>query len=199
MKQVHKNIVLSRTKTVNNILKIWNLADKSDKYDWYRSANRFAGFLFSLDEGINLNQAAGIIAALSPVKQWKQNKKCAIELILSGDCGHMKQFKNKALAILHSSGSEEDILKILHGQKIQNFYLNIRYPKLAIALTIDRHALSVCLGRWIDQTEYSGLTGKQYQFFAECYRIAALKLNVSPLLVQSVTWLVWRRIKQNYR
>lgn len=194
MKQVHKNLVLSRTKTVNNILKIWALASESDKYDWYAEAHEFAQ---GLTGNLRLDQACGIVAALSPMKTWEQNKTQAIKLVNTGNCGHMRTFVNKALAISRAI-DETDILRILAGRKIQSFFLNILYPERAISLTIDRHALSIALGHWIDRSEYTGMTAKQYQFFADCYRHAAARLNVNPLLIQSATWLVWRRIKKEY-
>lgn len=197
MKQIHKNVVLSRTKTVNNILRIWNLSQPEDRYDWYTEAYKFA---LSVSEvtGLTINQVAGVIAALSPLKTWEQNKIQAMQMIKTGNCGHMKAFKGKAAQIIASNGNEEGILKILKGSKITSFYLNIRYPDKSINLTIDRHALSVCLGRWVSDLDYSGMTVKQYQFFSDCYRHAAARLNVSPLLVQSATWVVWRRIKREY-
>jgi hypothetical protein len=131
------------------------------------------------------------------MKFWEQNKLLAAQLVSTGRAGHMKVFVNKALAIGRAD-SESDILRILSGKKIQAFYLNIRYPEKVINLTIDRHALSVALGHWSTPEEYTGMTVKQYAFFSECYRHAAAKLGVTPLLVQSATWLVWRRIKASW-
>lgn len=197
MKQVHKNVVLSRTKTVNNILKIWNLSQPEDRYDWYNEAYHFALSVSEVTD-LNINQVCGVIAALSPRKTWEQNKIQAVQFIKTGNCGHMNAFKDKAARIIACSGNEDQILKILNGAKITSFYLNIRYPQQSINITIDRHALSICLGRWINEFDYTGMTAKQYAFFSDCYRHAAAKLAVSPLLVQSVTWVVWRRIKKDY-
>ncbi len=195
MKQIHKQITLSRTKVVNNILKIWALSSESDRYDWYKEAHEFAKGLTGPD--LTLDQACGIVAALSPMKTWDQNKSQAVKLVNTGNCGHMRAFVNKALAISKAI-DEAEILRILAGQKIQSFFLNIRYPERAIRLTIDRHALSVALGRWTSPEDYTGMTANQYAFFSDCYRHAAARLNVNPLLVQSATWLVWRRIKKEY-
>lgn len=200
MKQVHKGITLSRTKTVNNILKIWLLAQPEDRYDWYAEAYNYALEISKLAPNLlNVNQSAGVIAALSPCKSWNQNKKEALKMIVTGDCGHIKAFKQKAAAIIASSGTEDEVLRILNGNKIQAFYLNMRYPEKSLHLTIDRHALSVCLNRWITEDDYRGMTKKQYLFFSECYRHAAAKLGISALLVQSATWLTWRKIKREFK
>ena len=197
MKQVHKHLELSRTKVVNNILKIWALASDADKYDWYQEAHDFS-LAIARASGCTTSQACGIIAALSPMKLWELNKRIALEFALHQTANvHTKVFIDKARRILTAS-SDEEILNILHGAKLQAFYLNLRYPEKAISLTIDRHALSVALGHWITPEEYTGMTVKQYQFFSDCYRHAAAKLAVNPLYVQSVTWLVWRRVKTSY-
>lgn len=195
--QNFKGIVLTKTKVKNNILRIWNLTNKYDRFDWYQEANDWASN--RVVEGVNLNKVCGIIAALSPVKRWEDNLKCAVSLINTRDCGHMKQFKNKALAILDCDGSEEEILKILNGNKISAFYKNIRHPFDGSNVTIDRHALSIALGYWITEDDYKGMTTNQYNFFSDCFAEASLKVGVSPLLMQSATWVKWREIKTEYK
>ena len=41
-KQQFKGQILTRTKVKNNILHFYNQSDKSDRYDWYGEANKFA-------------------------------------------------------------------------------------------------------------------------------------------------------------
>lgn len=196
--QVFKGQVLSRTRVKNNILRIWEMTDSSERVDWYGEANEWAEILSS-STGISKSKVCGVIASLSPVKTWEQNLKIAKDMIMTGDCGHMKQFKNKAKAILLSEGKDKEILSILNGNKISAFYINIRYPQRKTEVTIDRHALSVALGQWIREEDYAGMTSKQYEFFSECYTLAADKVKVAPLLMQSATWVKWRKIKTNYR
>lgn len=193
MKQVFKTKQLTRTKAVNNILKIWNLTSDADRYDWYNEALTFAK-TFTANE-LEVNKFCGLIACFSPLKTWEQNKKLAADFWYTGNCGHMESFKSKGRQILASQGTEKEILKILKGAKISSFYLNIRYPDKAISLTIDRHALAIALGRNIGDREYA-MTAKQYKFFSDCYRHAAAKVNVNPLIMQSATWVIWRRIKK---
>ena len=119
--------------------------------------------------------------------------------MLTGDCGHMGAFKNKALNIIRSNGTDESIKNILSGNKITSFYLNIMYPDRISEVTIDRHALSIALGYWITEEDYAGMTDAQYNFFVECFTLAANKVGVKPLLMQSATWVKFRKIKKNYR
>lgn len=189
IEQIYKGANLSRTKVKNNILKMWTQTNESDRKDWYLEANSWCA---NFDK-CSLSVVAGVVAALSPVKRWEQNLICAQDMIETGDCGHMGAFKDKARAILASDGSDESILKILNGRKISAFYLNIRYPHKANNVTIDRHALSIALGHKVTDAEYQGMTAKQYAFFVECYTIAAMKVEISPVLMQSATWVYYRR------
>lgn len=195
---------ITRTKCKNNILKIYNQTSEDERYDWYQEANDYA--LNELTFGSNEQEveryhkiACGVIAALSPVKSWSENKRVAKQLIETGECGHMKQFVNKAKRIMQSDGTDEQILSILNGRKISAFYLNIAYPNKANNVTIDRHALSVALGYWVTDEDYRGMTANQYNFFVQCYILAAMKAEVSPLIMQSATWVKWRKIKKDFK
>lgn len=204
--QIFKGENLTRTKVKNNILKIWDLTGETERYNWYGEAYLYATTLAidiellsgTTDTTANLNKAVGVLAALSPIKTWEQNIKCACQMILTGNCGHTKLFVDKAQEILNSDGSDETILNILNGRKISAFYLNIRYPEKANNITIDRHALSIGLGRWTTNEDYQGMTAKQYEFFVQCYILAAMQVGVTPLLMQSATWVKWREIKTDY-
>ena len=86
-------------------------------------------------------------------------------------------------------------MDVLKGRKIVSFFLNILYPEQNTNVTIDRHALSVILGYSVDDTDYRGITAKQYDFFQKSYIIASNKVGIAPLEMQSVTWQIWRKEK----
>lgn len=148
---------------------------------------------------------AGIISALSPLQNWNRNKELTIQFIELLESGgdplslpYMKGQIKKALKIanLKSSGSQltRDISEILNGEKTVSFFLNISNPLTSDAITVDRHALSICLGKKLstDQFKNHSMTKRQYEFFAECYLSAAQKLGLNGLSVQSQTWEFWR-------
>jgi len=197
-KQIYKGEILSRTKVKNNILSFYHKSSNEDRRDWYAEANLFAKEL-SEQYDISISICTGVISALSPVKTWSQNKICADKMIAVGKSNHMKQFENKAKEILSSDGSDKSILGILRGSKISSFYLNIMYPNNSENVTIDRHALSVSLGKWITDEDYRGMTKVQYKFFVDCYKYTAKQIEISPLLLQSSTWEVFRKIKKEYK
>ena len=194
-KLVYKNINLTRVKVKNNILKIWTQTSESERFDWYESAHNFAKNNTSNE--VELSKFIGVIAALSPLKSWNQNKSLAYDVYNGKKSGHMPVFIGKALNILNSNGKDYTILDILKGNKISSFYLNIRYFNDFQHITIDRHALSIALGHKITDMEYAGMTTKQYNFFVQCYIYTAKSIGVNPLLLQSATWVKYRTLKKD--
>lgn len=209
-KQVFKNEVLTRTKVRNNILKIWEQTTDADRYDWYAEAQRFAKTQ-DLEYHLPVATVCGVIAALSPMVSWERNKELTIIALINWEAGNspetmpcLKANARKAWEILGMTLSskekmENEILDILKGDKVSSFFLNILYPDQAISITIDRHALSICMGQWLTEESVRTMTAKQYEFFSECYRWTAAQLGINPLVLQSATWLVWRRIKKQYQ
>jgi hypothetical protein len=192
---------LSRTQVKNNILAVLNTADK-DSFGfgmrWYTIANGIAVNLTG--EGVNQAQAVGVIAALSPLKSWKQNIKLAREFVFEGKrSGHTGVMVKKAADILALNNPTTDqVIEILRGQKITNFFLNIYYPNKDVVVTIDRHSVGVALlgsGR-IPLTEKEvAPTKKQFEFLLHCYKWTAAELDISAVQLQAITWEHFRKIK----
>lgn len=195
MKQQFKGLNLTTTKCVNNILKVYNSSDKFISSNWYVEANLYASKLAN-EFNVLLSVACGVIAALSPLKSWNENKLIAYSFFKSGKGKHTKCFIDKALQIKLSNGDVETIAMILNGNKVISFFINILEPNQENFVTIDRHALSIAIGRNILENEGRGITFKQYEFFVNCYRIAGLKAGISAVLMQSITWETWRVAKK---
>jgi hypothetical protein len=210
----------SRTKIKNNIMKVYNVSLESEKNDWYKEANVFGSQVSEFLSGfmsrdVSKRQVLGIVSALSPLKEWSKNKDLAVDLIMSGDCGHMKLNKQKALDILnlqytgngHPMDSQRDevfkeenvyyddeILKILNGDKTKRFYLNMVYPSGG-GVTVDRHAIAIAIGRTATDKEQS-ISSAVYTFLEDCYIMTSETLGLTPLHLQSITWQAWKRIKK---
>lgn len=185
---------LTVTKCKNNIIRVFDQTSDEDRTDWYWAAREFAEEL-SDRYGVSVMTVAGIIAALSPMKRWSENKRLTENFFEGVHVGHMNTFLNKAICIYleRRTSTTDDILEILNGNKIRSFFTNIMFPLEADTVTIDRHALSVALGRKTTQLDYSNMTNDQYEFFVQCYKEAAKKLGESPVLVQSATWVWYRK------
>lgn len=195
-KQKFKGTTLYRKRCVDNILRVYNNNEFNGGHNWYSEASELANSL-AIEFGLTKLQVAGIIASLSPLKSWDENKKIAKQFLRSGESKHTRAMINKAKAIksYNSSMEREFILTTLNGNKISSFFINIAYPNEPSYVTIDRHAIAVCLNRPIKENEGANISDKQYEFLASCYRQAGEILGVIPNQVQSVTWVKWRQIK----
>lgn len=179
------------------ILEIYSLAtvaELDEGLNWYADANAFAQTL----DPENPARAAGVIAALSPMKDWKNNIVLAVRAYEQGFAsGALYSNTAKADAIL----SGADPLDVLGGNKVRNFYKSIADPENADAVCIDRHAFDIAVGRITNDKSRNALSRKGvYDGFGDAYRRAARIIGkdgyaVVPSQVQAVTWGVWRRLK----
>ena len=193
-KLAFKGAEISRTKVSNHIRKVWFLANEKEKATiWYKDAREFA--LSITTETVGISESTGIISGLSPQKMWQTNKELAKEFIAFDTCGHMGENIRKVRAIVNSDGSDKVIWNILNGNKTQRFYMNIKYPSSSEFVTVDRHSLSVALGRVATDKEMS-MTDNHYKFFEDCYKKVASELDIIPSYLQSVTWEAWIRLKK---
>lgn len=179
------------------IVDVWRQATVSELVegmDWYRDAHALAVRLDPADP----SQAAGVIAALSPMMAWGQNVNLAIRAYADGKAsGALSASVAKADRIL----SGERAADVLGGDKVRAFWGVIADPT-SNAVVVDRHAFDIAVGR-VTNNESRGALGRKgvYVAFSNAYvraaRVIAREtgMDVSPSQVQAVTWTVWRRLK----
>ena len=145
---------------------------------------------------------AGIISALSPQTNWEQNKEMALYLAETLDkpnwCTDINY--NKAINIISTSAMFADVdiervAKVLNGKKTTAFFYNIVNPYGENNLpTIDRHAISIYLGRRCTYKELvRGLDGTANKTISNAYIKASKILDTTPQIVQAITWVQWRK------
>lgn len=179
------------------IVDVWRehtLSELDEGLHWYEDAFAFA---LTLDPE-HPERAAGVIAALSPMKDWRNNCILAARAYERGYAsGALSANVAKADAIL----SGADPLEVLGGNKVRNFYRSIVNPYDPDAVCIDRHAFDISVGRVTnDPTRRALARAGVYEAFAAAYKRAARIISkdgydVVPAQVQAVTWGVWRRKK----
>ena len=190
-------VTYSKTKIKNNIIKTYNQKNEAELNDWYQEANDFGGEVAEMFKQVSKRQVLGIVSALSPLKEWNKNKELAVDLILTGTCGHMGRNIQKARDILALNDDihlDDNILKVLNGEKTKAFYYNMAYPKRKTGVTVDRHAIAIAIGRTATDKEQA-ISKDVYTFIEKCYIMTAETLNLAPLHLQSITWQTWKRIK----
>jgi hypothetical protein len=192
---------MNSIKQVLNVLDAYGKARQRDRRKnrgWYVRAHRWCKQM-SEETGYPLHVVVGVLAAISPGVRWKVNKSDA-RAVLTGDVLHpfatYPVNVSKAWDILGAS-REVEVLKRLKprpnsGMKVYAFYHNIRYPLTVGAVTIDRHAISVALGRPLIKGEGS-LTPLQYAGYENVYKYAANIVGLKPQQLQAIVWEWWRK------
>jgi hypothetical protein len=180
---------------VNNIQRVFENAtikDYQEGLKWYSEAHDFANDL-AKTYGIGKMKVAGIIAAMSPMKAWKNNKEIAEEFIQSGISGHTALQTEKAKSILLNNDNKQYIESTLGGLKTINFFNNIYNPSDEEYVTIDRHHLYISTGM-----DVQTCTIKQYQFIKKHTVMFSKSVNLTPCNLQAVLWVTWKRMKKDW-
>jgi hypothetical protein len=178
----------------SNLQAVLDLATEEDwraGLRWYRDAHEYA-VLLSKRYGVTVEQASGIIAALSPQTGWDENKRIA-DLYISDptESVHTSDACGKAARILAGEHPED----VLGGNKVRSFYRNIVTPNLAGPVTIDRHAIAILLGCTTPEYNvgpYRKVLERKhvYRIATAFYRDVARRYGLLPHELQAVAWLV---------
>ena len=183
--------MLTETPTADNVLAVYRAASFaafSEGIDWYSDAHNVA---LTLDPE-NPARAAGIIAALSPMNGWTNNKRKAAQLYAQGGDGSgCGLYRNVAKAVAIYNGA--DPIDILKGDKVTAFFRTILDPFGDIDPVIDRHAFDIAVGERTNDKRRGALSRKgYYQAFASVYREAASVAGIGSAQMQAITWMHWR-------
>jgi hypothetical protein len=195
---------MTDTPSVANILAVYNAATADDLREglaWYQTAHDWCRTMAGSHRPWLIARNAGIVAALSPLNGWGNNKRKAAEVISKrGNITVVKGQPNgiglgnnvkKAIAIYKGA----DPLDVLSGDKVRAFYQTILNPQGDIDPVIDRHAFDIAVGERTDEKRRGALSRKGvYAEFAHAYREAAKIAGIGSAQMQAVTWIAWRNI-----
>lgn len=154
---------------------------------WYNDAHALALELSPDD----VWRGAGVIAALSPLKEWSLNVRYARRAFETGIVsGNMPMHNAIAQRILDG----EHPLDVMRGDKTRNFTMAIATDGLSDVATIDRHAHDIAMAEvFTDDTRKIGK--RIYRDMAHAYALVAADVNVSVNQIQAITWITWKREK----
>jgi len=187
---------------IKNILAVYNQASQSEiahGLNWYADAKSEAWDIAD-DTGLPLHIVVGVIAALSPTNDWEQNIKDArlfCETFVSGGyyedvkASTYKKMWEKAWAILESVGDYDQVLTILNGPKISDFYRCIHGENVCV---IDGHAWCIANSERRVLQEVPNIGKKARIKLQQAYADAALREGITAYQMQAITWVTWKRI-----
>lgn len=190
------NIPTPRVQNVTRVFRTATPAEVEAGAVWYTDAYNIAS-AFAVKYGVTVEQAAGVIAAVSPILSWGSNVNLAGRILAAGGTlttGGLTANIAKANRII---AGEAPLTVFATSLKVRNFYLSI-ITKGAEGVTIDRHAYDIAVNKRHTDDTRPGLTPKRYAAAQAVYARAAEILSEEtgvPLTagqVQSVTWELWR-------
>ncbi len=191
------------TPSASNVLSVYRLATAANIRDgltWYLRAHDFAREVGG-GRTRHVARNAGIIAALSPMNEWENNKRKAAQLIsqrgrvVIGEDGSngIGLSANVVKAVRIYRG--EDPMDVLKGDKVTAFYRTILDPTGDIDPVVDRHAFDIAVGQRTDDKTRGALQRKGvYEEFANVYRQAAKVAGIGSAQMQAITWVAWKDI-----
>ena len=181
------------TRNVTSAYRAASADDRVEGRSWYATARAVAESLDPSDPA----RAAAVIAVLSPRLSWRKNVEAAQDAYAGRPVRVLSANARKAELILAGADPED----VVSGPKVRAFWRTIADPTDPRAVVVDRHAVSVAVGRNLDDAQRGKLLGKAggYDAVADAYRRAARLLSreygtaLTPAEVQATTWLYWRR------
>jgi hypothetical protein len=181
--------LLPQDQMVRNILDTYAAASAEQAEEgrsWYRTTHHLAVRL----DPANPLRAAGVISALSPRMDWGRNTFLAVRTYEEGRAyGCLGSSCRKAQAIFDGA----PVLETLKAAKTVAFAKCIADPDDAWTVVVDRHAISIAIGRNCTDDDANLLKRKGvYDAYADAYRKAAAEVGTLPSTVQAVTWVMWR-------
>jgi hypothetical protein len=189
-----------RKPIIRNLLKLYRQADSADVsagIEWYPKVQAIirewaSHYRYSVDT------AACVTAALSPQLEWNRNLVIADD-VLAGrapSIGGVLHSNLRKAEQLRDSDWKTDrhtigvrMLEVFPGgPKVNSFAHNLAGDSGLV--TIDSHAVQAALN---DPLFKAGIPWTPYRIFAECYAVAAHKVERLPAEFQAICWLAWKR------
>ena len=166
----------------DNLIRCWQFVTPLQLHRgmaWYPQAHDFAHVIGRGD----VRKGAGILAALSPQKQWDVNRRIAVDASMGIFGGQVANAVNKARAI-YDGADPATVLPM--SKKTGHFYMNIFNPLDPNWVTIDRHAMRAATLDWDNGDPR--ITDKQYGDYVLAYRKGAADVGVIPSVFQAAIW-----------
>jgi len=193
--------LVDHEKMIHNITSVYRDADETQHAEgllWYSDAQK-AAHNIAVKYDIAVYIAVAVIAALSPNNKWSRNVTNAATLIdafLRGDgidsvkVSTYNKMKAKAWDILAARPDYDGAKRMLKGQKITSFFMDIMGE---FNVTIDGHARNIAYGERVGLTDDRTNIGvREYRALQAAYEEAARRVGLMPYQLQAITWRVWR-------
>ena len=164
---------------------------------------------------------AGLLSAFSPQTDWDRNIQMAYQFASTAErpsfSTHIVYLKAMSILksgtelvrrdggeFIYTASEQAKIVENLLGKstafKTKAFFNNINDPLGGFGATIDRHAISLYLGRIATEKELNAYfrSAKLYSDVQEAFTTASWYADCHYNEIQAVTWLEWRKNKKDW-
>jgi len=193
--------LVDHERMIYNILEVYRDVSKTQHSEgllWYSDAQKAAQDIAAKYD-IAVYIVVAVISALSPNNKWARNVVNADALIaafLRGDgidsvkVSTYHAMKRKAWDILAARPDYDGAKRMLKGQKITSFFIDIMGE---FNVTIDGHARNIAYDERVGLTDDRTNIGvREYRALQAAYEEAARRIGLMPYQLQAITWRVWR-------
>jgi len=193
--------LIDHERMVHNVMACYRAADDVQVAEgllWYSDAQK-AAYIIALKYDVPVYLVVAVIAALSPNNKWTRNvinAEMLIAAFLRGDgidavkVSTYHAMKKKAWDILAARPDYDGAKRMLKGQKITSFFMDIMGE---FNVTIDGHARNIAYDEKVGLTDDRTNIGvREYRGLQAAYEEAAQRLGLMPYQIQAITWRVWR-------
>ena len=193
--------LIDHERMVHNVMACYRAADDVQVAEgllWYSDAQK-AAYIIALKYDVPVYLVVAVIAALSPNNKWTRNvinAEMLIAAFLRGDgidavkVSTYHAMKKKAWDILVARPDYDGAKRMLKGQKITSFFMDIMGE---FNVTIDGHARNIAYDEKVGLTDDRTNIGvREYRALQAAYEEAARRLKLMPYQLQAITWRVWR-------
>jgi len=193
--------LVDHERMIYNILEVYRDVSKTQHSEgllWYSDAQKAAQDIAAKYD-IAVYIVVAVISALSPNNKWARNVVNADALIaafLRGDgidsvkVSTYHAMKRKAWDILAARPDYDGAKRMLKGQKITSFFMDIMGE---FNVTIDGHARNIAYDERVGLTDDRTNIGvREYRALQAAYEEAARRIGLMPYQLQAITWRVWR-------
>lgn len=191
---------MSYVSNINRVFAGASDAEFTQGLSWYATAQADAQAIADECE-LPLHVVVGVIAALSPTNDWKQNLKDArafCNTFVDGGyyadvkASTYKKMWQKAWSILEAVPLDcQHVAHILNGPKITDFFWCIMGFDTCV---IDGHAWCIANDDRRTMQEVPKMSKKMRLELQDAYIVAASMHDLTAYQMQAITWVAWRRM-----
>lgn len=192
-KEIESKFKKGSSKGRSNILSVYLDASPEEKDywgNWYFHAQQDVMKL-AQHYNIPFEQAAAIVAVLSPGNKWKDNLLAAARILSRSE--KVNAYPANIRKAIQIKNADSDFESYVTGPKVSVFLQSLLKPEsIKDQLVLDGHAINIWFGQKVMLKLVPDINQLLRKTIVEDYKRVASELGISPMALQATTWYVWK-------